>query len=220
MNQPATSGFFNGKMKEQQSVTPELASLNPDFSKLMGVIPVLFVGSKNRTLIGYRYIDNNRLEQWKTNGTAAFSSPYSRDGKTAEIQSAVMDCDNDTMLVVIKNINDSSMQQTTPAKFCPNYLLTDNNGVNVLAAAVFDESDGTPLMVGFMNQEALSLTVSRGTVTFWKRTEARIWEKGETSGNKLIVKDLVSSFYGDFLCLYVKPLGPVCHRNTRTCFDQ
>ena len=76
-------------------------------------------------------------------------------------------------------------------------------------------------MVGFMNREALRMTVSSGNVTFYSRTKQRLWMKGETSGNKLQVKKILLDCDKDSLLIKVKLLGTnVCHTGKRTCFEE
>jgi len=64
------------------------------------------------------------------------------------------------------------------------------DGQGLIPAVVQDWLDGTVLMVGYMNQDALNQTVATKTVHFWSRSRQKLWEKGETSGNKLLVKTL------------------------------
>ena len=67
-------------------------------------------------------------------------------------------------------------------------LKFDEQGL--IPAVVQDWLDGTVLMVGYMNQDALNQTVATKTVHFWSRSRQKLWEKGETSGNKLHVKSI------------------------------
>ena len=64
------------------------------------------------------------------------------------------------------------------------------NEQGLLPAVIQDWLDGTVLMLGYMNQEALSRTLATKSVHFWSRSRQKLWEKGETSGHKLLVKDL------------------------------
>lgn len=210
--------------KEISIATPELSRLNPDFSKLYSgrteVIPALVV-SEGKSLVGYSYLDRKKFELLKSNGFVAYDNSQTSNGGSIMLKTIKMDCDNDTMLGLAERISGSYIPQekirTHPS--IDFFRLTDKNGMGLVTAAVLDEISREPLMVGFMNQEALRLTLEKGTVVFWKRTEGRLWEKGETSGNKLIVRQMVSSFNRDFLSLYVTPLGPVCHTGAKSCFD-
>ncbi len=76
------------------------------------------------------------------------------------------------------------------------------------------------LMLGYMNEEALKLTKSEGKVTFYSRTKGRLWTKGETSQNYLIVKDITVDCDQDTLLVKVEPQGPTCHTGSDTCFNE
>jgi phosphoribosyl-ATP pyrophosphohydrolase/phosphoribosyl-AMP cyclohydrolase len=73
-------------------------------------------------------------------------------------------------------------------------------------------------MVAFMNQEALQKTVETKSVHFWSRSRQTLWEKGETSGHKLQLKDMFLDCDGDALLVKVEPVGPTCHTGERACF--
>ena len=75
------------------------------------------------------------------------------------------------------------------------------------------------LMLGYMNREAFERTQAEGRVTFYSRTRQRLWTKGETSGNYLLVKDMYVDCDGDTLLIKATPIGPTCHRGTTSCFD-
>jgi phosphoribosyl-ATP pyrophosphohydrolase/phosphoribosyl-AMP cyclohydrolase len=74
------------------------------------------------------------------------------------------------------------------------------------------------LMIGFMNKQALEITIETGKVTFWSRTKNRLWVKGETSGNYLELLDIYLDCDDDSLLVSVKPIGPTCHKGYRSCF--
>ena len=61
----------------------------------------------------------------------------------------------------------------------------------LIPAVVQDNASGDVLMVGFMNQEAWDVTKRTGYVTFFSRTRNKLWTKGETSGNRLAVRDIL-----------------------------
>jgi phosphoribosyl-AMP cyclohydrolase len=92
----------------------------------------------------------------------------------------------------------------------------------LIPAVVQDDESGDVLMVGFMNQAALERTVASGYATFYSRSRERLWTKGETSGNRLRVKQLLVDCDRD--TLLVKAVtegdGKVCHTGERTCFFQ
>ncbi|NLA49251.1 MAG: bifunctional phosphoribosyl-AMP cyclohydrolase/phosphoribosyl-ATP diphosphatase HisIE [Bacteroidales bacterium] len=75
------------------------------------------------------------------------------------------------------------------------------------------------LMVGFMNEEALTKTLNEGKVTFFSRSKGRLWTKGETSGNFLYVKEIYPDCDNDALLIRVDPAGPVCHTGNTSCFN-
>ncbi len=88
-----------------------------------------------------------------------------------------------------------------------------------LVPAIVQHADsGAVLMLGYMNREALEATRASGLVTFWSRRRARLWTKGETSGNGLAVQDVALDCDGDTLLVLARPAGPVCHTGTPTCF--
>jgi len=95
----------------------------------------------------------------------------------------------------------------------------DFNKMNGLVPAVVqDAEDGTVLMVGFMNREALKRTLEERQVTFWSRTKSRLWKKGETSGHFLDVVSVDIDCDADALLIRAHPSGPVCHNGTKSCF--
>ena len=89
----------------------------------------------------------------------------------------------------------------------------------LLPAIVQSSDDGTVLMLGYMNEEALRTTIQTNLVTFYSRTRECQWTKGETSGNTLIVKGIRMDCDGDTLLVSVEPQGPVCHLGTKSCFS-
>jgi len=89
----------------------------------------------------------------------------------------------------------------------------------LVTAVVQDVHDGRVLMIAHMDAEALAATVETGEVHFHSRSRDRLWRKGETSGNVLHLVDLVEDCDGDALLVTVDPVGPTCHRGTRSCFD-
>ncbi|CDL83042.1 bifunctional phosphoribosyl-AMP cyclohydrolase/phosphoribosyl-ATP diphosphatase HisIE [Xenorhabdus szentirmaii] len=77
---------------------------------------------------------------------------------------------------------------------------------------------GTVLMMGYMNQEALDVTLDSGKVTFFSRTKQRLWTKGESSGHFLHLVDIYPDCDNDTLLAFVNPVGPTCHKGTESCF--
>lgn len=85
---------------------------------------------------------------------------------------------------------------------------------------VQDNSTKKVLMLGFMNEEALSLTRKENRVTFFSRSKQRLWTKGETSDNFLLVKEILADCDNDTLLIKAEPTGPVCHTGADTCFNE
>ena len=90
----------------------------------------------------------------------------------------------------------------------------------LIPAVVQDADSSEVLMVGFMNEQALAETRRSGYATFFSRTRGALWTKGETSGNKLAVTDILIDCDEDTVLLKVTRLGDgnVCHTGERTCF--
>jgi phosphoribosyl-AMP cyclohydrolase len=89
----------------------------------------------------------------------------------------------------------------------------------LIPAVIQDDSTGRVLMVGFMNLEAFEKTRETGNVTFFSRTRNKLWTKGETSGHRLVVKEISTDCDHDTLLIKVDALGPgVCHEGYASCF--
>ena len=100
-------------------------------------------------------------------------------------------------------------------------MAIDYSKLDGLIPAVIQDADSSEvLMVGFMNDEALSLTRTSGYATFFSRSRNKLWMKGETSGNKLAVVELLVDCDDDTVLLKVKREGDgnVCHTGERSCF--
>jgi phosphoribosyl-AMP cyclohydrolase / phosphoribosyl-ATP pyrophosphohydrolase len=89
----------------------------------------------------------------------------------------------------------------------------------LVPVVVQDVSDGRVLMVAYMDAEALAATLATGEVHFHSRSRGRLWRKGETSGHILRLRGIEMDCDGDALLVSVEPVGPTCHRDTRSCFD-
>ena len=76
------------------------------------------------------------------------------------------------------------------------------------------------LMLGYMNDEAFEKTKTEGKVTFFSRSKNRLWTKGETSGNFLIVKDIKIDCDQDTILIKAEAKGPTCHNGTTSCFNE
>jgi phosphoribosyl-AMP cyclohydrolase len=89
----------------------------------------------------------------------------------------------------------------------------------LVATVVQDQKTARVLMVGFMNEEAWQKTVETGFVTFYSRSRNKLWLKGETSGHKLVVKEIATDCDRDAVLIKVEALGPgVCHEGYESCF--
>jgi phosphoribosyl-AMP cyclohydrolase len=89
----------------------------------------------------------------------------------------------------------------------------------LVATVIQDAASGRVLMVGFMNEEAFQKTVETGFVTFYSRSRNKLWMKGESSGHKLVVKEIFTDCDRDAVLVKVEALGPgVCHEGYQSCF--
>jgi phosphoribosyl-ATP pyrophosphohydrolase/phosphoribosyl-AMP cyclohydrolase len=88
----------------------------------------------------------------------------------------------------------------------------------LMPAVVQDFGSGDVLMVAYMNEEALRLTAESGEAWFWSRSRGKLWNKGETSGNRMKVMRMGLDCDCDTLLLQVIPAGPACHTGAETCF--
>jgi phosphoribosyl-ATP pyrophosphohydrolase/phosphoribosyl-AMP cyclohydrolase len=89
----------------------------------------------------------------------------------------------------------------------------------LVPAIVQDVRDGRVLMLAWMDAEALAATLETGDVHFHSRSRDRLWRKGEESGNVLRLVGLDADCDQDALLVTADPIGPTCHRGTRSCFD-
>jgi phosphoribosyl-AMP cyclohydrolase len=88
-----------------------------------------------------------------------------------------------------------------------------------LVAAVVQQHDtGEVLMLAWMDDEALRRTLTTGRATYWSRSRAEYWVKGETSGNRQWVRDVRVDCDGDALLVLVEQEGAACHTGERSCF--
>ena len=93
------------------------------------------------------------------------------------------------------------------------------NKDGLVPAIIQDNTTYKVLMLGYLNKESLSLTLSTDVVHFYSRTKQRIWKKGEESGNELKVVSLKEDCDKDTVLIKVNPVGPVCHKGDDTCFE-
>jgi len=88
----------------------------------------------------------------------------------------------------------------------------------LIPAIIQDWKTKKILMLGLMNKEAWEKTIRTKRVTFWSRTRNKLWTKGETSGNFLIVKKVYIDCDNDAILIKANPKGPTCHTGNETCF--
>ncbi len=88
----------------------------------------------------------------------------------------------------------------------------------LLPAIVQDAATHRVLMLGYMDRAALEATLASARVTFYSRSRARLWTKGETSGNTLELVSIAVDCDNDSLLVQARPQGPTCHRGTVSCF--
>lgn len=99
----------------------------------------------------------------------------------------------------------------------PAGLAYDDRGL--LPVIAQDVATGTVLMLAWANREAVERTLDTAQGWFWSRSRSELWHKGATSGNTLEVLEVLDDCDHDALLYRVRPAGPACHRNTRSCFE-
>jgi phosphoribosyl-AMP cyclohydrolase len=90
----------------------------------------------------------------------------------------------------------------------------------LVPAIVQDADTNEVLMLAYMNQESLQLTLETGETHFWSRSRKELWHKGATSGNVQRVVETRLDCDADTLLFRVHPAGPACHTGNRSCFYQ
>ena len=93
-------------------------------------------------------------------------------------------------------------------------------GDGLVPVVVQDNKTKNVLMLGYMNQEALTKTIETNKVTFFSRSKKRLWTKGEESGNFLNLVHISNDCDDDTLLVKVDPVGPTCHTGTDTCWAE
>ena len=92
------------------------------------------------------------------------------------------------------------------------------NEKGLIPAIVQDADTGEVLMLGYMNAESIRRTLESNEVWFYSRSRQELWHKGETSGNKILVRSLWRDCDNDTILVKARPTGPVCHTGNRSCF--
>jgi phosphoribosyl-AMP cyclohydrolase / phosphoribosyl-ATP pyrophosphohydrolase len=97
-------------------------------------------------------------------------------------------------------------------------LIDFSKGNGLVPVVIQDNNTLQVLMVGYMNEEALEKTNTEKKVTFFSRSKNRLWTKGETSGNWLYPETIQVDCDNDSILIKVRPVGPVCHTGSTSCF--
>ncbi len=97
--------------------------------------------------------------------------------------------------------------------------LLKRNADGLVPAVVQDATSGAVLMLAWMDDEALRLTLETRRGTYWSRSRRQYWVKGETSGHTQAVREVRLDCDGDTLLVRVDQTGPACHTGMDTCFD-
>lgn len=100
--------------------------------------------------------------------------------------------------------------------FDPASLRYDAQGL--IPAIAQDADTGEVLMLAWMNAESVARTLETGRVTYWSRSRASFWVKGETSGHLQHLVEMRIDCDRDCLLVLVRQEGPACHTNRRSCF--
>ena len=100
--------------------------------------------------------------------------------------------------------------------FDPSTLVYDSRGL--IPAIAQDAASGQVLMMAWMNAEAVARTLETGRVTYWSRSRAAFWVKGESSGHVQQLVEIRVDCDRDCLLVMVGQVGPACHTNRRSCF--
>ena len=88
----------------------------------------------------------------------------------------------------------------------------------LIPVVIQDVDSRRVLMVGFTNREAVELTLKTKTAWFWSRSRDQLWNKGETSGHFLHVREVYADCDTDTLLYLCVPDGPTCHTGAESCF--
>ncbi len=110
-------------------------------------------------------------------------------------------------------MNDQAERIEQGSEFLPKFDAT-----GLMSGVVVDRTSKDVLMVAFLNREALDATLETGFAHFWSRSRGQLWCKGETSGNRLSVREIRVDCDQDALLLICDPVGPACHTGAQSCF--
>jgi len=95
-------------------------------------------------------------------------------------------------------------------------LKYDQNGL--IPAIIVDFESGDVLMLAYMNEESLKISIEEGKTCFWSRSRNELWRKGESSGNVQHIMNIKTDCDNDALVIEVKKSGPACHTGKESCF--
>ncbi len=104
--------------------------------------------------------------------------------------------------------------------FTPDQVAWDKAADGLIPAIIQDAETGQALMLGYMSRESLEATVTSGKATFFSRSKQRLWTKGETSDNFLLVQEIRLDCDQDTLLVKAEPQGPTCHTGNYTCWAE
>ncbi|HIW06809.1 MAG TPA: imidazole glycerol phosphate synthase subunit HisF [Candidatus Ignatzschineria merdigallinarum] len=150
----------------------------------------------------------------KVDGTLGASAFHKKIVNIGELKAYLQDAGID----VIMNKEPQTMKQMQD----PNAIIEMidwKKVANLMPVIVQDYVTSEVLMLGYMNQEALTKTLETTKVTFFSRTKERLWMKGEESGNVLNVVDYALDCDNDTLLILARPVGPTCHLGDTSCFE-
>lgn len=97
-------------------------------------------------------------------------------------------------------------------------LKFDDKGL--IPAIVIDTETKQVLMMAYMNEESLRVSMAEGRTCFWSRSRKELWRKGETSGNVQRIVSITADCDADTLLVEVRKSGPACHTGAESCFFQ
>ena len=98
-----------------------------------------------------------------------------------------------------------------------NELKFDEKGL--IPAVVVDVDSRKVLTVAYMNRESLEISIKEEMTCFWSRSRQELWRKGETSGNRQHIVNIMTDCDRDALTVLVRKDGPACHKGTDSCFN-
>ena len=100
----------------------------------------------------------------------------------------------------------------------PQFSVDFNKGGGLVTAVTVDAETGEVLMLAYMNEEALRVTLETGRICYFSRSRNKLWKKGETSGNAQELVEMRVDCDADAVLLRVRQAGPACHEGYRSCF--